>query len=381
MIRNTRHLALVATVALAAVAVSAAQRTVINVQHDGTLIVAGRKVTKKELADIVKAAVRADPHAFIIVEIDKRVLRDVYVPILSLIHENGGKIGAYGSASPDQEARMAAPSKTGYTFKQTDTSLAMVKGEKVIWQFNFDKTEGKPYFHPLCTTDGTLLTALRPKDHPWHRALWFSWKHINGLNYWEENRQGLSQGRTEIKTITIQAQSGRPVTINMTLSFHPPGKGEIMSEKCTIVVSPPNAAGVFTIDWTSTFTAGEKDVFLDRAPIKGEKGGKGWGGYAGLSLRLSAALKKWPAVDSEGRKDMKIHGQQAKSMGFGDQAGRGGIFMEAHESTLGVPRWYIAKGMPYFSPAVLFAKPLTIKAGKSLKLAYTITIYPAKRGK
>lgn len=272
----------------------------------------------------------------------------------------------------------------GYTFKPTNKSLALVKGDKIIWQFNFDKKEGKPYFHPLCTTDGTLLTALRPKDHPWHRALWFSWKHINGLNYWEENRKGLSQGLTEIKTVKIPkilAKAGLATRIDMTLGFHPPGKADVMSEKCIIEISIPNAAGVYKIDWTSKFTAGDKDVFLDRTPIKGEKGGKGYGGYAGLSLRLARELRKWPAVDSEGRKDMKIHGQPAKWMGFGDKTGGGGVFIEAGKSSLGVPRWYIAKGMPYFSPAVLFAKPLTLKAGKSIELAYTITIYPVKAAK
>ena len=284
------------------------------------------------------------------------------------------------AVSAPKEPEIPAPAGAACTFKHTDKSLTMLRGDKLIWRFNFDKTEGKPYFHPLCTTDGTLLTALRPKDHPWHRALWFSWKYIKGLNYWEENRQGLSQGRTEITTVRIQATSGKPVKIAMTLSYHPPGKDEVMSEKCTIDVWPPNAAGVYKIDWASTFTAGQKDVVLDRTPIKGEKGGKGWGGYAGLSLRLAPALKAWPAVDSEGRKDMTIHGQQAKWMGFGDKGGRGGVFIEARESTLGLPKWYIAKGMPYFSPAVLFAKPVTVKAGKSIKLAYTITIHPAKKG-
>ena len=286
------------------------------------------------------------------------------------------------SATPlADKAKAMGKTKNAYAWKKTDKSLAMVKGETVIWQFNFDKTEGKPYFHPLCTTDGTLLTALRPKDHPWHRALWFSWKHINGLNYWEENRKGLSQGRTEIKAIKIQAPKGRAARIDMALSFHPPDKPEVMSEKCIIDVSQPNADGIYTIDWKSTFTAGEKDVVLDRTPIPGEKGGRGYGGYAGLSLRLARELRKWPAVDSEGRKDMKIHGRQAKWMGFGDKAGRGGVFIEARKSTLGAVRWYIAKGMPYFSPAVLFAKPFTIKAGKSIELAYTITVYPAKAGK
>ena len=288
---------------------------------------------------------------------------------------------------PDAEskvARLAAATAAGaakgeYTWKKAPTALTLARGDKVIWRFNYDRKEGKPYFHPLCTSDGTLLTALRPKDHPWHRALWFSWKFINGLNYWEENRKtGLSQGLTEIKGVKITARSGEPAGIDMTLSFHPPDKGEVMSETLRITASLPDAAGVYTIDWRSTFTAGDKDVLLDRTPVPGEKGGKGYGGYAGLSLRLAPELKKWSAVDSEGRKDMKIHGQQAKWMGFGERAGRGGVFVEAGKSSLGLPRWYISKGMPYFSPAVLFARAYTLKAGKSIEMAYTITVYPAK---
>ena len=280
-----------------------------------------------------------------------------------------------------EDAKVTPPSKPPSVFKQTETSLAMVAGGKVIWTLNFDKKEGKPYFHPLCTSDGMLLTALRPKDHPWHRALWFSWKHINGLNYWEENRKtGLSQGLTEITAMTIAAEAGKAARIDMTLSYHPPGKPTLLTEKRTMIVSQPDKAGVYTIDWTCTFTTGATDVHLDRTPIAGEKGGKGWGGYAGLSLRLAPALKQWAVTDSEGRKDMQIHGKQARWMGFGSRTGGGGIFVKAGASTLGVPPWYLAKGMPYFSPAVLFAKPLTIKAGKSIEMAYTITIYPVKAG-
>jgi len=275
----------------------------------------------------------------------------------------------------------AMDTKSGYSWDTTATSLGLSKDGKVIWQFNFDKKEGKPYFHPLCTSDGTLLTALRPKDHPWHRALWFSWKHINGLNYWEENRKGLSQGLTEITGMKTKIDTGKSLTVDMTLSYHPPKKPVVMTEKLNIVVTVPDADGVYTITWKTTFTAGEKDVFLDRTPIPGEKGGKGYGGYAGLSLRLAPEQRKWPAVDSEGRKDMKIHGQAAKWMGFGNKTGGGGVFIEAGKSSFGAtPRWYISKGMPYFSPAVLFAKPFTIKAGKSIDMAYTITIYP-KKGK
>ena len=85
------------------------------------------------------------------------------------------------------------------SWRQSEHALALLTGTNVIWQIVADPAQGKPYFHPLATPGGTLLTDLRPTDHPWHRGLWFSWKFINGLNYWEENRQThSSEGATEL---------------------------------------------------------------------------------------------------------------------------------------------------------------------------------------
>ena len=82
------------------------------------------------------------------------------------------------------ETTTPAPKRPKLTWKQTKTSLALTADGKVLWQYNFDKAEGKPYFHPLAAADGTVLTDLRPADHVWHRGLWFSWKHVNHVNYW-----------------------------------------------------------------------------------------------------------------------------------------------------------------------------------------------------
>lgn len=89
-----------------------------------------------------------------------------------------------GQAGPE---RAAIARKTSYSWRQTDSSLALLNHGRVVWQLNFNKKEGKPYFHPVGLIDGTVLTWLRPADHRWHRALWFSWKFIDGLNYWEES--------------------------------------------------------------------------------------------------------------------------------------------------------------------------------------------------
>ena len=87
-----------------------------------------------------------------------------------------------------------------------------MNGPKILWRLNHDRQQGKPFFHPLCLADGTELTALRPADHVWHRALWFSWKFINGLNYWEEDpKTGQSEGQTEILGLEVSPTlTGRP---------------------------------------------------------------------------------------------------------------------------------------------------------------------------
>ncbi|MHC4198510.1 MAG: ThuA domain-containing protein [Planctomycetota bacterium] len=53
------------------------------------------------------------------------------------------------------------PTNPGYAWRRTDTSLALEGQGGVVWQLNYKKEEGKPYFHPLGLTDGTVLTWLQ----------------------------------------------------------------------------------------------------------------------------------------------------------------------------------------------------------------------------
>ena len=44
----------------------------------------------------------------------------------------------------------------------------------------------RPFLHPVRTPGGAVLTVEAPADHPWHHALWFTIKFVNGENFWEE---------------------------------------------------------------------------------------------------------------------------------------------------------------------------------------------------
>lgn len=285
------------------------------------------------------------------------------------------ELGIYGvpEAAPKKKP---AKKESGLRWERTDTSLALLNDGRTVWQLNFDPKEGKPYFHPLALPNGTELTALRPADHVWHRALWWSWKTINGLNYWEEDKKtGLSAGRTDIVATKITASKDGSARVEMELSCHPPDAPSVLREKRVIDVSAPDAAKSYRMDWESTFTAAGKEVKLDRTPLAGQPGGKGHGGYAGLSLRMAAATRGWTFTNSDGATNpVEMHGKPARWMDFSGKTG--GVAVLDHPSNPRHPSpWYVAAGMPYFSPAMIFNEPLTLPAGGKLTLRYRLLIH------
>ena len=42
----------------------------------------------------------------------------------------------------------------------------------------------RPYFHPMRTLAGDVLTNDRPADHPWHQGLSLTMSSVNGMNFW-----------------------------------------------------------------------------------------------------------------------------------------------------------------------------------------------------
>ena len=262
-----------------------------------------------------------------------------------------------------------------YSWNQSDVMLALLNGSSIVWQLNFDPREGKPYFHPITSSQGQELTALRPSDHPWHRGIWWSWKFINGLNYWEEDANGVSEGLTTLRATSVETRPDFSATIQHLLEYHPPDCPPSLTEKRRLAVSAPDEAGGFTIDWQTEFTAGDTAVHLARTPIAGEPHGMSWGGYAGLSVRLSSAAERRDAPqDGEGRRGAPaIHGQCASWVEYA------GIRVEDHPGNPGYPSyWYVwSDGMHYFGPAILFLESRTMPPGSRLEMNYRLVVTPS----
>ncbi len=274
---------------------------------------------------------------------------------------------------------------------QSDGTVALKRDGVALWQLNCDQGERKPNFHPLNLPGIGTLTWKSPPDHPWHLALWFSWKYINGVNYWEENRRtGRPEGLTEWDVAKVTCRPDWSASIEMALAYHPPGAKPVLREKRVMEVSAPDPEGRYHIDWRSTFTAGEQAVELDRTPLPGEPGGKEYGGYAGLSVRFAENFVDWKAVDSDGKIDeqaVRIR-TQARAVDYSGtiEGTPCGIAIFDHPNNLPAGEaptpWYIIQSprqpMAYFSPAVIQQKPRTIPAGESMTLKYRILVHAGR---
>jgi hypothetical protein len=262
-------------------------------------------------------------------------------------------------------------------------TLAWQQGTNVVWQLNFDRNAGKPFVHPITVKGGPSLTTAAPADHPWHYGLWFSWKYINGVNYWEQDRTtGRAEGTTRWAEPVIQTNSDGSATIQLELEYvHPSGRVEL-KESRRLHFSAPAADGSYSIDWTARFTAGQT-LELGRTPMLGEPNGQVNGGYAGLSLRLAgsplspALVAETGAVaqfrENRARPDARALACNLTRSG----APAGAIAVLSDPANLpGSSPWYavISEQMRFFCSAILAPKPLQLAAGETLALRYQVLV-------
>lgn len=309
------------------------------------------------------------------------------MPILSVSFLRLGLVCLFAASFATIRAETGSTSP--WTWQQDEgKSLALVTNEQIIWRLNYGPDLAKPYFDPLTLPGGGSLTWIAPPDHIWHYGVWFSWKHINGVNYWELNpKTGKPDGTTRLLHSKVIRSDATGADIQLDFDFHPAAGGDpVMKESVRLSIETPRPDGSYTIDWLQTSTApATSDVTLDRTPPADQPGGKNYGGYGGLSFRGARNLTNSTVLDSEGRRNMNAHRSRARWL---DTSGTihgkpAGVTFFDHPANPGHPtRWYVAlsplKDGPftYMNPALLHDAPITLRGGESLTLRYRILIHP-----
>ena len=264
-------------------------------------------------------------------------------------------------------------------------AVTLQVGGKTCWTYVPESKEGKPYFHPLAIpgTDD-VFTSFRPPDHAWHLGFWFSWKFINGINFWEPSSNGL----TRVVAQNVATNADLSLTVEAMIAYVAAGQ-EIVHEKRTVrVTTQPN--GNYAFDWDTTFTAVGKDAVFSATPAKKDKDGKRWtsGGYAGLMLRFAdSPAFSYTYANAEGKADVMACGETSDWVAVTATAAADGAkakitIRDNPANPRHPPPWFARhsptdhKGRGYYlvGPSMIFHEPLTLPAGTSARFRYAVTV-------
>jgi len=245
-------------------------------------------------------------------------------------------------------------------------------GETPLWRYVYGG-KPKPFFHPVCTPAGHVLSNFEPHDHVWHRGLWFTIKFINGENFWEERLPFGTQQTVGLPALTHQ-DDGR-IVLATRLRWVRPGGGTVIEENREIGYQALSA-DAYAIDLDTRLSA-QTDLLLDRTPFTT------WGGYGGLVMRGTRNWQKTRILLSDGTTTERPTGTRAAWADLsgvldGGVAQSGGFAILDHPANVRHPSpWYggAERYNNYLNAAVLFHEPMALAAGHTLRLRYRVLVH------
>lgn len=262
----------------------------------------------------------------------------------------------------------------------------------------------RPFFHPVSTPAGHVLTTNAPDDHPWHHGLWFTIKFVNGENFWEEyDSYGVL--RHVERPVADQQVSGdamgelgrRPGVAGAALeaagsAWH--WKGDLVwirPDRETVIIDEKRQISFVPIDGESyaidfrTELVPRADVELDRTPFTT------WGGYGGLAFRGRGDFHDTRLLLSDGRLEQRVLGERAAwldlsgAVGGEDGDAPAGICILDSPSNPSHPvPWYAStraatygdEGWSNFvNAAFLWEGPVSVGAGDTISFDYRVIVH------
>lgn len=284
---------------------------------------------------------------------------------------------------------------TGLSWRQQSDGSGAITGLDGVALAHYEwRRANHPYFDRLRSlTHAGFLTNHAPHDHRWHHGLWWSWKFINDVLFWEDhagyggNRVGL--GRSVVTEHSVDDSDGS-VRIQQRLQWRVDATGEVLlqEERSMVAMLDPDSDARWILDWDQNWTA-VTDVRLEVTPWPETI----WGGYAGLNYRPARSLAVEESIIGDGFDGAEaLHGARsawAAYTGLVDGAetdepdvpARGGIAMLQHPANPRYPHpvYTFSAGdeFGFLATAPLMHEPLELPASTELRLRHRVLVLDA----
>jgi hypothetical protein len=251
-------------------------------------------------------------------------------------------------------------------------------GDAVLFEYVFrpalaHSLAPRPYFHPVRTLAGTLLTDHKPADHAWHLGLAYSWPVVNSWNVWGGPTFVRDRGYTDLDNhgeIRHTSWSGEIEELEWL-----DGEGEMMAGERRVIGVPDvdEKTQAWTLDLESEIqNTGRRPLRFGSPTTEGRP----MAGYAGLAWRGTEALRHASVVFEGGAAEGDPMGRRSRWLAVVAKDGGATVAMADHPDNPGVPnRWFVRTDeYVLVTSSPVFDTDLVLEPGRSLRLRHRMLI-------
>ena len=244
----------------------------------------------------------------------------------------------------------------------------------------------KPYFHPLSTLAGDVVTIHRPYDHIWHHGLAMTMAELSSQNFWGGPSYVHGEGYVRLPNNGVQAHQSWDnlqcdvdgVMFEESLDWITIEDQTWLREKRVINVTEINPeAGYWTLDFSTQLSnVSGQDLVFGSPTTKGRP----LAGYGSFFWRGPRSFLNGQVIAADGLEGPEIMGQAAGWLaytGWHDTTNRQStmLFIDQPTNVRYPNKWFIRTD-PYacVSFAFMFDEEFTLSAETALDLQYRLVI-------
>jgi hypothetical protein len=263
---------------------------------------------------------------------------------------------------------------------ETDESLSIDYGRQRLLTYAYQPDSPqlespRPYFHPVHTLGGELITLFRPEDHVWHRGIAWSLPNVGTANFWGGVTYVRDRGYVQLRNNGAMRHEAflrlSPTTVAHRLHWVTEQEEVWFRELRRFDVSVFEAAGVWVLAFATAMTNVSGHEIVIGSPTTEGRDNAGYGGlfwrgpesFVGGQVYLDGTI---------GADDLM--GSRAPWMGYTNGKATL-VFVDAPENQGHPTQWFVRSGMfACLCPAPFFSEEVRIDDGESLLLRYAVVI-------
>ena len=248
----------------------------------------------------------------------------------------------------------------------------------------------RPYFHPLRTRAGELVSLFRPHDHVWHKGLAWSLPHVGPHNFWGGPTYVRDRGYVQLDNdgsmdhvrFTALGVGEGGVGLAHELLWHAqPRPGEVLGEE---VVREQRAVGVTVPGedaWVLTFESRMTNVSGGHLDIGSPTThGRDNAGYGGLFWRGPRDFTGGTVLAPGRAGGEEVRGLRSEWAGFtgthdGTSAASSLVIVDDAANPAHPPQWFARnEWFAALCPAPFFSAEVPFPDGVTLAFRYAVVL-------